>query len=271
MSVKDMLKDRLEGELSEEKLEKLPSGYQKIGDILVLKLKEGLPEERIAEILLEEIPNTRSVCQYTGDIEGEFREPQIEILAGDGYTETIHKEHGCKYKFDISKIMWSKGNLKERMRIASLIGDDEIIVDMFAGIGYFSVPIGVHSNPRKVYSIEKNPVAFQYLKENVRLNKIQDVVEPHHGDCSEIAPSLDVEADRIIMGILPSPKEHLGAAMEILKKGGILHYEGTAEEPEELIEEVMDEVERDFEVKNVSNVKSYAPNVYHYTLDLKFT
>ncbi|MFB6075785.1 MAG: class I SAM-dependent methyltransferase family protein [Candidatus Aenigmatarchaeota archaeon] len=270
MSVKDMLKERLEDTLTESELGKLPSGYQKIGDIIILKLKEGLPEEEIAKILLDQIPNTRSVCKYTGEIKGEFREPQVEVLAGDENMETIHKEHGCRYKFDISKIMWSKGNLKERMRLANLVEDDEVIIDMFAGIGYFSVPIGVHSKPEIVYSVEKNPVAFKYLKENVILNKIQDKIKPFNGDCSDVVPGLDVEADRVIMGILPSPKEHISAAMKVLKEGGILHYEGTSEEPEELIEEVEERVKRNFEVNNVSNVKSYAPNVYHYTLDLRF-
>ncbi|MFB6089203.1 MAG: class I SAM-dependent methyltransferase family protein [Candidatus Aenigmatarchaeota archaeon] len=270
MSVKDMLKEKLENNLTESELNKLPSGYQKIGDIIILKLKEGLPEEEIAEILMDEIPNTRSVCKYTGEIKGEFREPQVRVLAGDENMEIVHKEHGCKYKFDISKIMWSKGNLKERMRIAKLVENGEAIVDMFAGIGYFSVPIGVHSNPEIVYSVEKNPVAFKYFKENIRLNKIQDKIKPFNGDCSDVVPGLNVKADRVIMGILPSPKEYLPAAMKILKGGGILHYEGTAKEPEKLIEEVEERVEKNFEVENVSNVKSYAPNVYHYTLDLRF-
>lgn len=85
-----------------------------------------------------------------------MREPSLEIIYGDE-TETIHKENGCLFNLDLSKVMWAKGNNNERLRIAKLVEDGEVVVDMFAGIGYFSIPIGVHSNAEKIYSIEINP------------------------------------------------------------------------------------------------------------------
>lgn len=268
MSIKNLLQSKLKDKLSEEKLEKLPSGYQKIGNIIILKLKENLPANKIAEVLLEKIPNTRLICRYTGKIKGEYRKPQIKILAGKGNTETIHKEHGCKYKLDVKKIMWSKGNLEERMRIAELVEDGETIVDFFSGIGYFSIPIAVHSKPEIIYSIEKNLVAYKYLKENIKLNKVQEKIKPILGDCSEEGPRLGKIGDRVIMGFLPSPKKHLPAAIKVLKGEGILHYEAIGKNPEELVEEVKNSVKKKFEVKNISKVKSYAPKIYHYTLDL---
>ena len=105
-----------------------------------------------------------------GSINGPKREPDVEILVGDN-TETIHRENHCFFKLDVAKMMWSKGNTTERKRIGTIVKDGEIVVDMFAGIGYFSIPIAVHSKPEKIYSIEINPVSYSYLKENIALNK----------------------------------------------------------------------------------------------------
>ena len=82
----------------------------------------------------------------------------------------------------------------------SKLGKGEIVVDMFAGIGYFSIPMAVHSKPEKIVSIEINPESFNYLKENLRLNRVEDIISPVLGDCSTAAP--EGIADRVIMGYM---------------------------------------------------------------------
>ncbi|MBM3708779.1 MAG: class I SAM-dependent methyltransferase family protein, partial [Actinobacteria bacterium] len=111
-SVKNLLMENLKDELAPEKLSLLPSTYQKIGDIVILDINPELIaiDDVIGKIILKNIPNTRTVCKRTGAISGVGRTPQIEVIAGDNNTETIHKENGCLYKFDVSKIMFSKGN-----------------------------------------------------------------------------------------------------------------------------------------------------------------
>ncbi|MGZ7048434.1 MAG: class I SAM-dependent methyltransferase family protein, partial [Methanobacterium sp.] len=146
-----------------------------IGDILVLKKEPNDLQE------LLKLPEVKRIVKL-GRINGPKREPDVEILVGDN-TETIHRENHCFYKLDVSKIMWSKGNTTERQRIAKIAEDGEIVVDMFAGIGYFSIPIAVHSIPQKIYSIEINPVSYGYLKENIILNDVENVIEPIYGDC----------------------------------------------------------------------------------------
>ena len=172
MTFKNLLKEKLENILSKEQLEKLPKGFQRIGDIIILNLHQDLLEHKknIGQTVLE-IFKVRSVCNKTGSITGKFREPQIELLAGDEDTITTHIESGCKYRFDLRKVMFAKGNIVERTRIPKQVHLGEIIIDMFAGIGYFSIPIGVLSKPKKVYSIELNPTAFEFLKENLKINK----------------------------------------------------------------------------------------------------
>jgi tRNA wybutosine-synthesizing protein 2 len=135
---------------------------KQIGDILVVK-KEP---ENIDEII--KLPYINKIVKL-GKIHGQKREPDVEVIYGEG-TETIHKENYCKFKFDVSKIMWSKGNTGERLRMSKLPEKNETIIDMFAGIGYFTIPMAVHAKPKKIYAIEINPTSHGYLCENIRLN-----------------------------------------------------------------------------------------------------
>lgn len=185
-------------------------------------------------------------------------------------TETINKENGCLFKLDLKKVMWSKGNNNERIRIAKLVEDNETIIDMFAGIGYFSIPIGVHSNAKQVYSIEINPNSFHYLKENIKLNKINNII-PLLGDCMDITP--EYSADRIIMGYVKTTHHYLKTAIDSLNKGGVIHYHETVPEklmdtrPINRIKEVAGD--RSVEFLKLNKVKKYSPGVFHVVCDAR--
>jgi len=139
------------------KEELLPNGYQMIGDIMILNLKPGVDEKKIAGAA-SKILACKTIRQIPSGIEGEYREPQLKKVWGNG-TITIHHEHDCLFELDVSRVMWAKGNISERKRIASLVKPDESVLDMFAGIGYFTIPIAVHNKTARVTSIEKNPIA----------------------------------------------------------------------------------------------------------------
>jgi tRNA wybutosine-synthesizing protein 2 len=234
-----------------------------IGDILVVKQDVENPSG------LLEIPGVNRVVKL-GHINGFKREPEVKILLGDG-TETVHKENHCLFKMDVAKVMWSKGNTGERKRMSTMPEDGEIIVDMFAGIGYFSIPMAVHSKPAKIYSVEINPVSYTYLCQNTVLNKVEDVVEPILGDCRELAPK--GVADRVLMGYIGNTNEYLPAAMEVLKDGGVVHYHESVPDklkfirPVERIKEAAGD--RDVEILNKRIIKPYSPGVYHVVVDAK--
>jgi len=273
--IKQLLKDNLEN-LSKTELSLLPSSYQKIGDVVILNLKEELwkYEKEIGQILIEKIPNTRTACRRTGFIKNQYREPQVKVISGERNTETTHKEHGVIFKLNVNKIMFAKGNLNERKRITSLVKKGETIVDMFAGIGYFSIGIAKFSEPKKVYSIEINPIAHRYLCENIELNKVEGKIVPIHGDCVVEIPKLGRIADRVVMGLLPSSKDYLLDAMKVVKLNGVIHYHGTGKK--EGWKKMLEDVEvaadiKEFKVELIKKikVKSYAPKVYHWVLDCK--
>ena len=232
-----------------------------IGDILVLKNEP----DNLQELL--DLPEVKRIVKL-GRINGPKREPEVEILVGDN-TETIHRENHCFFKLDVARIMWSKGNTGERKRMANLVEDGETVVDMFAGIGYFSIPMAVHSNPAKIYSLEINPVSYGYLKENIVLNKVEDVIEPILGDCREFAPKNF--ADRVLMGYIGNTNEYLDKAVDIVKPGGIIHYHESVPDnlkferpPQRIIDAAKG---RDVEILNKRIIKKYSPGVYHVVID----
>lgn len=272
----------------------LPSSYQVVGHVLLVKMpKLNLGQKKkVAKVFLEMFSNVKTVCEITG-VSGELRKPAVKKIAG-GKTETIHKEHGVLYKLDVSKIMFSKGNLFERSRLVKQIKPGEVVVDMFAGIGYFSVPIAKLA--KKIYCIEKNPVSVKYLKENVVLNKVKNI-EVFQGDCTKVKlPEkadrrlflLEKEkpvgkrklkytgiADRVIMGYLPKTYKFLPAAFGFLKNRGIIHYHDNFtkkelwKKPIEILEKEAKKAGFKIKILNKRKVKEYAPNVYHVVLDVE--
>lgn len=248
----------------------LPRGWQILGDIIIVTLNEKI-ENRKAEIgkaLLSIYPGCRTVLLDRG-ISGQMREPLREVIAGKG-TETVHKESGCIFKLDAMRVMFSQGNLAEKKRMSEL-GKDETVVDMFAGIGYFSIPMAVHSKPDKIMAIEINPVSFGYLKENIALNKVGDIIEPIAGDCAKVAPR--GIADRVIMGYLDG-QDYLEAGISALLPCGILHYheavpEAIESRPVERIKEVSRKLGRSVEITGRRRIKKYAPGVWHVVVDAR--
>lgn len=241
--------------------------WKKIGDILILDNKFTVQSDTQLKELSDK-HNVKTIMKVD-HIHGTKREPVIKLLYGND-TETINKENGCLFKLDLKKVMWSKGNNNERIRIAKLVEDNETVIDMFAGIGYFSIPIGVHSNAKQIYSIEINPNSFHYLKENIKLNKISNIT-PLLGDCINITP--DYKADRIIMGYVKTTHHYLKVAIDSLNKGGVIHYHETVPEklmdirPINRIKELAGD--RQVEFLKLNKVKKYSPGVFHVVCDAR--
>jgi tRNA wybutosine-synthesizing protein 2 len=250
----------------------LPRGWYILGEVIVVKIHPALErfKHRIGDALLAIYPRCRAVVRDFG-IEGPLREPVREIIAGE-ISETVHRENGVLFKLDALKIMFSQGNLQERMRM-SLLGQGEMVVDMFAGIGYFSIPMAVHSRPLRVMAIELNPRAHNYLVENVRLNKVEGIVQPVLGDCSEMAPS--GEADRVLMGLVQVTDRYLQKGIEALRPGGILHYHQTIPSwlyPRAAIDEVVAAARSAncrAEILSCGRVKKFSPGVVHAVVDAR--
>ena len=280
MGFKDKLKEELKGKLTEKELSLLPRGFQIVGKVIILKLKPELHDKKdlISEFCLKFFPSIKSIYLNKGKIIGTYREPEkIEYIAGINNPLVEHTEHKIRYRFDITKIMFSKGNLNERKYLTTLVKPGEVIVDMFAGIGYFSLPIGKHSHPKKIYSIEHNLESYKFLTENVKINHLEQIILPIKGDSREEVIKLSesgIRADRVIMGVFPAPKDFIIQALTLTKEEGtFIHYEGVAgkEDYDLLYKEFNLIAEKEgykCELKAHRFVKNYGPHLYHLVYDI---
>ncbi len=275
---KKQMQEKLAHTLSKGELELLPASFQRLGHIVILRLhRELYPYKKIiGEAALVCAPGTKTACLNTGKIDSEFRQPNVEYLAGEKHLEVDHHEHGCVFRFDVTKLMWSMGNMNERKRMYEMVQANEVVVDFFAGIGYWSIPIAKLTKAKHVYAIDANPDSIESLRVNKKLNKIPDEkMTIIHGKCEEVAVSLGHVADRIILGYIPAPVFALTAAFHTLNpRGGMLHYEGVCEEGkyEELFRDVRAQgtpLGWNVELVHAQQVKSMAPRKWHYVLDIR--
>jgi tRNA wybutosine-synthesizing protein 2 len=271
----DRIKKTLSLVLPSGDVSRLPDKWEKVGTVVTIRLAEELRryQEIIGKAYAEEL-NCTTVLNDVGGISGAYREPVVEVISGSLMTVTIHTENGIRFKIDPQKIMFSSGNMRERQRMATISNHHETIVDLFAGIGYFALPMAVYSKPKKVFAIEINPIAYRYLCTNVVLNHVTDIVEPLLGDNRKIAPN-DC-ADRVILGYLKEPQAFLPVGLNCLRKrSGVLHYhevtpiESIPELPLKHIETAAKNYHRSVELLKVNEIKSYAPGVNHVVLDVR--
>ncbi len=264
----------IEPTLTADIFELLPRKWELLGDVLIVKFPQELEEylPMLSEIYAE-VLGAKTVLRETEKIRGPLRVPTMEVLYGTR-TETVHKENGVIFKFDASKLIFSSGNIDERERMAYISEPNETIVDMFAGIGYFTLPLAVHSRPEKIYACELNPVAYQYLQENIVLNDVGNIIEPILGDNRETAP--EKIANRIIMGYIKQTVEFLPKAFKILnEEGGTIHYHDTCPnellpaQPLQIVQKVATDHNKNVELLNYKKIKSYAPGISHVVLDVK--
>jgi tRNA wybutosine-synthesizing protein 2 len=241
----------------------------------MIKLSDELKQhQEIIGKVYANVLGCTTVLNDVGGISGVYREPFVEVISGSSITETIHTENGIRFKLDPQKIMFSSGNMAERRRMATISNHYETVVDLFAGIGYFTLPMAVYSKPKKVFACEINPLAYRYLCSNVVLNHVTDVVEPLLGDNRKIAPKNC--ANRVILGYLKEPQVFLSVSLECLRnQSGLLHYhevvpaESIPKLPLKHIETVAKNYHRSVELLKVNVIKSYAPGVDHVVLDAR--
>jgi tRNA (guanine37-N1)-methyltransferase len=226
--MKGSLRAQLRNKLEPTELELLHTSYDVVGDIAIIRVQETLKSQAqiIAQALFQSHKNIKTVLRQISPVAGDFRLRDLEWVGGEKKTETIHKEFGCFFKVDLERCYFSPRLSYERMRIATLIQPNEVIVNMFAGVGCYSIIIAKHSHPKRVYSIDINPTAFKFLKENARLNRVERQVLPILGSAKEtIEAKLAGIADRVIMPLPQKAYEYIDAALLALKsRKSTIHY-----------------------------------------------
>lgn len=222
-----MLKNILSNILSSDEVSQVYSAFDQIGDIVIIKIpNELMPKKKfIADTILAHVKSAKAVFAQVSPVGGDYRVRNLEFIAGENRTITEYKEHGCRFRVDVAKTYFSPRLSTERLRIANMVGEGETIVNMFAGVGTYSILMARMNKTCKVYSIDSNAVAAELCEANAKLNKVQDRVVSIHGDAGEvIKDKLAGQADRVLMPLPESAKEFVDSAVLALKKKGVVHY-----------------------------------------------
>jgi tRNA (guanine37-N1)-methyltransferase len=221
-----MLKKALEGILTTKENNELISAFDQIGDIIIVRIPEPLLSKKkiIGEALLDQVKVARSVFYQASDVEGDFRTRNLEIIAGKDNTETEYKEFGCRFTVDVKNAFFSPRLSTERERIANLIQNDEIMTNMFAGIGMFSI-MAAKKKKCTVYSLDINPIASKLCETNIGLNKLAGKVISINGDAAKIIDGQLIDkSDRTLMLLPERSDEFLESAISTTRNEGIIHY-----------------------------------------------
>lgn len=282
--MKRRLKDILSNFIPEKNLAYIYNSYDIVGDIAILRLTEE--SKKYSKIIAEAISNihknVKTVLAQTSPVSGDFRLRELEYVAGENKTATVHRESGCQFSVDVAKCYFSPRLFFERMRIAKLIMDGEVVVNMFAGVGCFSIVIAKHSKAQKVYSIDVNPAAYQLMRENIRINDVFGKVVPVLGDAKDIIQTrLRRLADRVLMPLPEKALEYMSYAILALKNtGGWIHYydfehakrnENPVEKVKLKVAEKLQSLTTSFEIRYGRIVRSTGPNWYQIALDILLT
>ncbi len=274
------LRDRLSESLSLEELGKVYNSFDVIGNIAIIKINSFQNAEAIAKQIISSQRKIKTVLTPTTRITGDFRVRELKHLAGEKKTITRHKESGCIFKVNVEKCFFSPRLSYEHLRIAKLVRSGETVVNMFAGVGCFSIIIAKTVNQTKVYSIDINPAAIQCMEENVRFNQVGGSVYPILGDAKEIINSkLQGVADRVLMPLPEIALEYLPYALSALKPtGGWIHYydfqhapgkENPKEKTKLKVAEKLDCSGLNYVFANSRVMRPTGPNWYQTVVDIK--
>ncbi|TFG33456.1 class I SAM-dependent methyltransferase family protein [Candidatus Thorarchaeota archaeon] len=270
MRYRDFLKTQLKNRLPEDI--QLPSGFHIVGHVALVHLNSSLQEYAsiIGDATLSFDDRIKSVAIRTGPTSGEKRHPDFEVVAGDCNTVTTHIENGVQFRLDPIRITFSGGNKRERINIVKQIKSGEIVVDMFSCVGQFALQIA-KSTDALVTAIEINDDAYQFLLDNIRINKLENRVTALLGDCRKVHPIN--YANRIIMGYLHNTDLYLPHALDTLtQEGGIIHMHIAIQR--DILEDTTSRIgeicsRKGFESQiQVRKIKNYSPGVDHVVFDI---
>ncbi len=262
------LKELLKPKLTKEEFKHLRRSFDQIGTIAQLEIPEELEhkERMIAQEVLHHYKNINTVVKKAGVTQGEHRIRPVKVLAGEDTTETIHKENGINMKLDLNKVFFTPRLSNERLRILEQVKKDEIVADLFCGVGPYSILIAKHSPCKKVIMNDINPDAVKYLKENLEMNKIpEEKYEVHNKD----AKKFNLKTHRVIMNIPEFSEDFIQTGFKNTRKNGIIHYYtfGTIKELEEIKEKIKEHAP--CRIINTAQCGDIGVRIYRWCLDIK--
>ena len=262
----------LEDELSDEEIDNLKTSFDTIGDIVILEIPDDLYGKRqIIGDAAYKFTKRKAIYMKRSAIKGTIRIRDLEFLAGEDDSVTIHKENGSRLKLDVRKVYFSPRLATERKRVMESVKNGERILDMFCGIGPFPIVIA-RNKDADITAVDINEDAIRYLDENIRMNKLKGTITTCCGDVREVGKSFNCKFDRIIMNLPGLAYTFLDEAVDLIEDGGTINYYEFSDSYEQgikRIESACENAGKKFEITNTRKVKSTSPNEWHVAIDAK--
>ncbi|XP_061435202.1 tRNA wybutosine-synthesizing protein 2 homolog [Lethenteron reissneri] len=205
----------------------VPSRYERHGDLVVLPsgaFRSHYWRQLEPELwaVVARVLGASRVARCHRVAPDDFRSPRTQLLLG-GHGHVVHRDNSITYEFDVTLCMFSKGNVSEKLHLASLDCRGETIVDLYAGIGYLTLPLLVHAGAALAVACEWSPHAAAALRHNLGRNGVARRCTVHAADNQTLRER--GFADRVLLGLLPSSRPAWALACALLRpdRGGILH------------------------------------------------
>ncbi|MBR9692892.1 class I SAM-dependent methyltransferase family protein [Candidatus Woesearchaeota archaeon] len=273
---KESLKEVLKDALSDEELELLKKSMDQVGSIAIIEIDEGLEskEQLIAQAVLKRNPSITTVLKKNGGHEGELRLQTYDFIAGEDTRETIVQENGVRLKIDVEGVYYSVRSATERKRVASMVKKGEHVLVMFSGAAPYPCVIAKNTEAEEIVGIELNECGHELGVENLKLNKIDNVVLVQ-GDVKDVIPEFqkkDVTFDRIIMPLPHTSNDFLDEAFAVAKKGTVIHLydfekEGEFEKAAEKVQEGAKRNKKPIKVLDVVASGQHSPRTFRVCVD----
>ncbi|KAI0319426.1 Met-10+ like-protein-domain-containing protein [Amylostereum chailletii] len=168
--------DILQAVLPKDLCEGSPVGFTVTGHIAHMNLNsEYLPYKHlIGQVILDKNPRLRTVVNKTDTIDTKFRVFKMELIAGVPEYVVQHHESDSQFTFDFTQVYWNSRLHTEHDRLVRLFRPEDVIADVFAGVGPFAIPAG--KKGCGVFANDLNPNSYKYLQQNIVDNRVTHLV-----------------------------------------------------------------------------------------------
>jgi len=276
MGNKTNLKSALKSKLTKKELGLLPSSFDVVGEVLIFSdFPDGLEkkEKLIGEVLLNQHKNIKTIAKKTKKYSGKYRLPKLKIITGKRSKETLYNENNITLKLNVENVYFSSRLANERLRIAKLVKQGEVVLVMFSGCGPYPIGIAKNTKAKEVYSVEINPVACEYQKENIKLNKVKNI-KLFKGDVKKVIPKFNKKFDRILMPLPKGAEDFIVSALNAAKKGAIIHFydflnEGEMDKAKEKIDKACKKKKLKYKILDIVKCGQFSPHVFRICVDFK--
>ena len=251
--------------------------YDVIGNVVLVKFPRDMSlkeKKRFGVRFLKEHSSVHTVLEKRGKISGRLRTPKTRWVVGVNTREALYRENGCEFRLNVDTCYFSPRLSSERLEIAKLVKKGERVLVMFGGVAPFAIVIAKTKKPKEVISVELGKECNKYALENVKRNKLGDIVTCAQGDVRKIVPARQGTFDRIVMA-RPNLKDNfLDVAFSAVEKSGTIHYYGFYEEDkvDEMKRMIADEAKKAGKKVKILKVKKAGDigfRKFRYRADIK--